>query len=203
MSTISVSTPEAQAALARRARGALLGLLAAAAAWLIVKFAWQHAAGYLTFDAARYGRYWSIRYWMLMHVSAGLVALLCGPWQLWSGLRGATGRAHAWRGRLYVTGVLVGTVSALSISLRRPSFPGLGPGLTMLAVAWISTTALAVTAADGCPRAGSFIVAVADEALGSVDFRDGGVDFDFAGDGSTDLSVASCRDAALAQCTAR
>jgi hypothetical protein len=67
-----------------------------------------------------------------------------------------------------------------------------------------STTApLALTAADGCPRAGSFSVAVADEALGSVDFRDGGVDFDFADDGSTDLSVASCRDAALAQCTAR
>lgn len=66
-----------------------------------------------------------------------------------------------------------------------------------------TTEPLAVTTADGCPTAGSFVVAVAEEALGSVDFREDGVDFDFADDGSTDLIVASCRDASLAQCTAR
>ena len=146
MSTISVSAPAAQGGLARRAWVVLLGLLAAGAAGLAVKFVWQHAVGFLTWDAARYGRYWPVRHWMLMHVAAGLVALFCGPLQLGSGLRGAAGRAHRWRGRLYAAGVLIGTVAALSISLFRPTFPGLGPGLTMLAVAWISTTALAVVA---------------------------------------------------------
>jgi hypothetical protein len=64
-----------------------------------------------------------------------------------------------------------------------------------------STTApLAIGGTDGCPTAGSFVVAVAEEGESSVDFREDGVDFDFDNDGATDESVTSCRDASLAQC---
>jgi hypothetical protein len=60
-----------------------------------------------------------------------------------------------------------------------------------------------LTAANGCPVAGSFLVALSGGAASGVDFRSGGVDLDFGDDGSTDKSVASCRDASLAQCVAR
>jgi hypothetical protein len=141
-----MSAPASRQLLGRRVRLVMLGVLCGAAAFLAVKFVWQNALGYLQWDAARYGRYWPVRHWLLMHVVAGLVALFCGPLQLWSGLRGATGHAHRWRGRLYTAGVLVGTVGGLAISLRRPTFAGLGLALTMLAAAWVTTTALAILA---------------------------------------------------------
>jgi uncharacterized membrane protein len=124
----------------------LLGLFCVGAGFLAVKFVLQNALGYLHWDAARYGRYWPVRQWMLLHVVGGMVALLCGPLQLWSGLRGTAGRWHRWRGRLYATGVLAGCAGAFWIALTRPAFPGLGVALTALGAAWLATTLVAVVA---------------------------------------------------------
>ena len=123
-----------------RAGGALV---AAAAAVLTIKFVGEHALRFVHWDAAHYGRYWSFRGWIALHVLGGLVALACGPFQLWSGLKGRTASAHRLRGRVYALAVLVGSIGAVWIAVTSPAFPALGPPLILLAAAWLATTGLA------------------------------------------------------------
>ena len=123
-----------------RAGGALV---AAAAAVLAIKFVGEHALRFANWDAAHYGRYWSVRGWIALHVLGGLVALACGPFQLWSGLKGRTASAHRLRGRVYALAVLVGSIGAVCIAVASPAFPALGPPLILLAAAWLATTGLA------------------------------------------------------------
>jgi uncharacterized membrane protein len=121
-------------------------LLAAGAAGIALRFVIDDAFKYFHWDAAHFGRYWSVRGWLLLHVAGGLVALLSGPLQLWSGLRGRTGAGHRLRGKIYALGVLVGSVGGLWIAFNSPAFPALAPPLIMLAAAWIATTGLAIVA---------------------------------------------------------
>jgi hypothetical protein len=77
-------------------------------------------------------------------VAGGLVALLTGVFQLWSGLNGSAMRTHPWTGRLYVGGVAVGALGAISLAI---SSGNLGfawdVGLMSLAIAWVGTTGMA------------------------------------------------------------
>ena len=118
-------------------------LMAAGAAGLAIKFLSEHALPFFRWDASHYGRYWGMRGWIALHVVGGLVAILCGPLQLWSGLRGRTGAAHRIRGRIYMCGVLIGTVGGVWIAITSPAFPALGLPLIGLAAAWVATTGLA------------------------------------------------------------
>ena len=131
---------------ARRRAPRLGYVVAAAAAGLACWFLYKAASPYLHWDAAHYGRYWSARGWLALHVGGGLLALACGAFQLWSGLNGRTSGAHRLSGRLYALGVVAGSVGGLWIAIVRPAFPTLGPPLIMLAAAWLSTTGLAVAA---------------------------------------------------------
>lgn len=118
-------------------------LLAAAFAVLAIKFLAEHALRFVHWDATHYGRYWGVRGWIALHVLGGLVALACGPFQLWSGLRRQTAAAHRLRGRVYALAVLVGSIGGVWIAVTSPAFPALGPPLIMLAAAWLTTTGLA------------------------------------------------------------
>jgi uncharacterized membrane protein len=134
-----VATPGWRRVLPRA--GAIL--LAAAAAVLAVKFVAQNAVRFVHWDAAHYGRYWGMRGWIALHVLGGLVALACGPFQLWSGLRGRDPAWHRLRGRVYAMAVLVGSIGGVWIAVTSPLFPGFAPALIMLAAAWLTTTGLA------------------------------------------------------------
>lgn len=124
----------------------MLTLLGAGATVLALRFVFEDAFKYLHWDAAHYGRYWPLRGWILLHVVGGLMALVCGPLQLWSGVRGRTGAAHRLRGRLYAISVLMAAAGSLWIALTSPLFPSFGPPLAVLGVAWLTSTGLAVVA---------------------------------------------------------
>ena len=121
-------------------------LLAAGATGLALWFLVQDALKYAHWDAAHYGRYWAMRGWLALHVVGGVVALLLGALQLWSGLRGRTGASHRVRGRIYGVAVLMGSIGGVWIAIASPAFPALAPPLIMLAAAWLATTGLAVAA---------------------------------------------------------
>jgi uncharacterized membrane protein len=118
-------------------------LLAAGAAGIGLWFLTQKALNYAHWDAQHYGRYWGVRGWLALHVLGGVVALLCGPVQLWTGLRGRTGAGHRIRGRVYGLAVLLGSIGAVWIATTSPASPAFGPPLIMLAAAWLATTGLA------------------------------------------------------------
>ena len=120
--------------------------LAAGAATLALRFVFEIALKYVHWDPVHYGRYWSLRGWLAAHIAGGLVALLAGPVQLWSGARGRTAGGHRVRGRLYVFGVFVAVAGAFRISLFSPAFPAFGVPLSMLGATWLTITALACVA---------------------------------------------------------
>lgn len=62
--------------------------------------------------------YWSMRGWLLMHMTGGMVALLTGPWQFWTGFRMRYATLHRWTGRIFLGGVAIGSIGAFRMGPR-------------------------------------------------------------------------------------
>ncbi len=80
------------------------------------------------------------------HITASAVALITGPFQFLRPLRRRYPVAHHWIGRIYLTACLVGGVAAGLIALFSAGGLVAGFGFFVLAVAWLGTGALALTA---------------------------------------------------------
>ena len=80
-----------------------------------------------------------------VHILAGAVALLIGPWQLSTFLRGRFPRWHRVLGRSYVGFVLVSAGASLFLTPRLDVF-GTGYLRILTAVLWVAFTVLAVVA---------------------------------------------------------
>lgn len=78
-----------------------------------------------------------------LHLSAGIVAIVLGAFQVNSRLRARFLPMHRWSGRIYVVAVLVGGVAGLILASN--SFGGLVThfGFGFMAVFWLSTTVIA------------------------------------------------------------
>jgi uncharacterized membrane protein YozB (DUF420 family) len=114
----------------------LAGLVAA-------RFIWHYAVPYfLRFNAKQFDYYWPHRFRLVTHISGGIVALVCGTLQLWTGLRQRAMRFHRWTGRVYLAAAAVGIVGAflMAVYTKPRSF---GISLMGLATAWILTTGVA------------------------------------------------------------
>ena len=125
-------------------RGTVVVLLAAAAAALV--FLAVAAVPY--FLSTEYGSltYAGRRGWLLVHIAAGAVALLTGPLQLWLGLTDRITTWHRLIGVCYVAAVAVGSIAAFYLAVHTEVGFAFGAGLVGLAVAWTTTTGLAVIA---------------------------------------------------------
>lgn len=87
--------------------------------------------------------YWPMRGWLLMHMTGGMVALLTGPWQFWTGFRARYVRLHRWTGRLFLLGVAVGSVGAYRMAVSTTFGWAFGFSLLGLAFAWVTTAGMA------------------------------------------------------------
>jgi uncharacterized membrane protein YozB (DUF420 family) len=101
-------------------------------------------AQYFVWTEQSYGYYWAYRAALATHVGGGVIALLTGLFQLWSGLNGSAMSTHPWTGRLYVGGVVVGSLGAVALAYSSVLF-GLAwdVALISLAIAWVATTSTA------------------------------------------------------------
>jgi hypothetical protein len=87
------------------ASGAILAIALA----FVFKYVFRY---YLHYDQAAFSdpvrgaaNYWAMRGWLLMHMTGGMVALLTGPWQFWTGFRSRYARVHRWTGRAFCVGL--------------------------------------------------------------------------------------------------
>jgi uncharacterized membrane protein len=133
-------------ALSRTAAGRL-GLLAAIL--LLLAFAmrfWLHdAVPYLLdYSEESYSRYWPHRGTLLIHIAGGTIALLAGPFQLWTGLRNRYRRLHRATGYAYIAGVAVSALSSFYLAFYANADFGLS--LFILAIVWLATIAMALVA---------------------------------------------------------
>jgi hypothetical protein len=130
---------------ARRLSGrGVAGLLVVAVIALI--FVARDALPYFKFTDAQFGRYLPHRWWLLLHVTAGIVALLSGPIQLWLGLTDRNVRAHRRLGIMYICSVGASSLAGYYLAFHTTFGFTFGAGLAGLATAWIVTTGLAFAA---------------------------------------------------------
>jgi uncharacterized membrane protein len=76
---------------------------------------------------------------LYVHIFASGIALVLGPFQFLSGLRKRRPSLHRWMGRIYLTGVLLGGLSALIIAPGIISGMVGEMGLISLAILWLWT----------------------------------------------------------------
>jgi hypothetical protein len=111
---------------------------------LALAFIAAYAARYFVhFDEATFGPYWPRRPAILLHIGAGIVALLTAPFQFWSGYRQMPMVVHRWIGRVFVGGATVGSAAALYLAVTTTFGWAFGFATMMMNLAWLSTTAMA------------------------------------------------------------
>jgi hypothetical protein len=98
---------------------------------------------YRHYDAASFDVYWLRRGWLFLHINGGMLALLTGPWQFWTGLRRRNLIIHRWTGRLFLLGVAMGVTGAIGLSATTTYGWAFAVGLMGLASAWLVTTTMA------------------------------------------------------------
>ncbi|MGO9127001.1 MAG: DUF2306 domain-containing protein [Terriglobales bacterium] len=119
----------------------------AVAVGLVFKYVFRY---YLNYNQAAFtdpirgaANYWAMRGWLLMHMTSGMVALLTGPWQFWTGFRARYARLHRWTGRLFLGAVAVGCVGAYRMAIATTFGWAYGFALLVLATTWATTAGLA------------------------------------------------------------
>ena len=151
MSTVGASgraiTPPKSRAPSLAAKLLASAAVVAIAIGFVLKYVFRY---YLNYDQAAFtdpiqgaANYWAMRGWLLMHMTGGMVALLTGPWQFWTGFRARYSRLHRWTGRLFLCGVAVGSVGAFRMAAATTFGWAFGFALAMLATAWVTTAAMA------------------------------------------------------------
>lgn len=110
-----------------------------------LKFLIHYALPYFAFNRAYFDVYWPHRFRLITHISGGIVALICGPFQFWTGLRQRAITFHRWTGRLYLVGVVVGTSGAAMMAVFTTP-RNFGISLGFMALAWITCTVIAYLA---------------------------------------------------------
>lgn len=94
---------------------------------------------------ASFRNYWPRRWWLLLHIAGGTLALFMGPFQFWTGFRDRHMRTHRITGYLYLTGIVLGGIGAFYMAFySQPA--DFGVALFGLASAWWITVAMAFIA---------------------------------------------------------
>jgi hypothetical protein len=120
-------------------------LFTAALAVLALRFLLSGVLPFIAHMPPEFVEFWPRRLAVLIHLTGGTIALLVGPFQLWSGLAAFRMDAHRWAGRVYVIAVLVGGCAAFYLSAYTQ---GLAKAMSLqaLGVAWWTTTWMAYRA---------------------------------------------------------
>ena len=137
-----VTTPAPVGALIESSKATLI---AKSLAWVgivglavgfILKYVFHY---YLHYDQASFNPYWPRRGGLLLHISGGMLALVTGPWQFWTGLRMKHMQVHRWTGRLFLLGAAMGVVGAAYLAFTTTFGWAFATGLIGLACAWAGT----------------------------------------------------------------
>lgn len=126
------------------------GAILLAAVAFVLKYVFRY---YLHYSQSVYtdpnvggANYWAMRGWLLMHMTGGMVALLTGPWQFWTGFRMRYASLHRWTGRIFLGGVALGSIGAFLMATSTTFGWAFGFSLLALATAWVTTSGMALYA---------------------------------------------------------
>lgn len=100
------------------------------------------AIPYLLMDASKIERFLGREFWILTHVSMGIIALLVGPVQFWLGWKNKF-LTHKKLGFVYVFAIIFSSLSSFYLAITTDVSWIFGMGLGGLGVAWVLTTGFA------------------------------------------------------------
>ena len=137
------------AAPTSRVNGSNLVLIAIVAA-LAMGLLWfvGSRSHYVTdYSIASYSDYfWPRRAGLILHLAGGLLAITAGLVQIWLGLTNRVNTLHRVLGKVYGTGVLIGSLGGCYLALTIPAHLPYKAGLLALNTAWLITTGMAIYA---------------------------------------------------------
>lgn len=115
-----------------------------------VYFVITSAFPYLSYQQAQFaaGGFWP-RYapYLLVHIIAGMTALLLGPFQFVPSIRKNYKKTHRFMGKTYLIAILVAAIASLQMSINKITIDEkaavYGLGLFMLALVWVLSSAMA------------------------------------------------------------
>jgi uncharacterized membrane protein len=109
------------------------------------KFVIHDALPYFGLEKEVFRRFWDVKWTLIGHISGGLLALAIGPFQFSTAFRNKFMTTHRWMGRIYLTAILIGTISSTYLvwtTAIKVNFSW-AFALQMLAFAWIVTASMA------------------------------------------------------------
>jgi hypothetical protein len=113
---------------------------------LAVVFVNSYALKYLLPSEATFGIYEPRRDWLIVHVAAGVAAMLLGPAQFWLATKNNFGIWHRVLGVGYVIAIVMSAIAAVYLAVNTTFGWVFGMGMISLAAVWVATTAMAVIA---------------------------------------------------------
>mgnify|MGYP002783901183 FL=1 len=109
------------------------------------KFVIHDALPYFGFEKETFGRYWNDKWSLIGHISGGLLALAIGLFQFSKTFRNKFMTTHRWLGRIYLTAIFIGTISATYLAWTTAIQVNFSWAFALqcLAFAWITTAGMA------------------------------------------------------------
>lgn len=123
------------------------GVVLAVVAFFLARYVFRY---YLHYNPAAFtdpirgaANYWVMRGWLLMHMTGGMLAIVTGPFQFWTGFRTRYARVHRFMGYCFLTGVGIGVIGAVRMAINTTFGWASAVWLLALATAWFTTTSMA------------------------------------------------------------
>jgi uncharacterized membrane protein len=140
---MTVAAPTSRASGSNLLLIAVVSALAIALLWFV-----GGRAHYVTdYSIASYSDYyWPRRAGLILHLTGGVLAITAGLVQIWLGLTNRVSTLHRVLGKVYVTGVLIGSLGGFYLALTIPAHLPYKVGLLALNTAWLITTGMAIYA---------------------------------------------------------
>ena len=104
------------------------------------------AVPYFSLSEARFDQFWPRRWWLVAHLSFGIIALLLAPLQIWLGNTRQRLDLHRSLGWTYMATILASAIASAGLIVQNDVSWLYGVGLTGLAAAWLTTTTFAFLA---------------------------------------------------------
>ena len=80
------------------------------------RFVIKDALPYFGFNEDFFGKWWDYKWSLMGHISGGLLAITIGPFQFWKAFRNKYLTTHRLFGRIYLTAILIASVSAIHLA---------------------------------------------------------------------------------------
>ena len=71
---------------------------------------------YFSFQDKTFGRYLGVKWWLIGHISGGILALILGPFQFVAILRGKFARLCKWTEYIYLAGIIISSICSIYLA---------------------------------------------------------------------------------------